>query len=130
VTPDGYIDAAISIGKRKDAIVATFGDMIKVPGSASSLEKERGICADVRIVYSPLDAVRTAAENPGKEVVFLGVGFETTAPAIAGAIEAAARSGLRNFSVLSSVRTIPRRWRSWPAIRPSDRVYLCPPTSA
>lgn len=127
VTPDGYIDAAIAIGRRKDTIVATFGDMLKVPGTAGSLEKERGSGVDVRVVYSPLDAVRLAADHPKKEVVFLGVGFETTAPAIAGAIEAAARQSLRNFSVLSSVRTIPEAMEIL-AADPEVRIeaFLCP----
>ena len=107
VTPDGYIDAAISLGRRPDTILATFGDMLRVPGRESSLEKERGKGQDVRVLYSPLDAVGIAAGNPGKEVVFLGVGFETTAPLIGGAILAAAGKGMTNFSVLSSVRTIP-----------------------
>ncbi|MBI5419359.1 MAG: hydrogenase formation protein HypD, partial [Deltaproteobacteria bacterium] len=94
-------------GKEPDTILATFGDMVRVPGRSSSLEKERGKGVDVRVLYSPLDAVETAARNPGKEVVFLGVGFETTAPSIAGAVLSAEARGLSNFSVLSSVRTIP-----------------------
>src|SRR5512139_863913 len=106
VTPDGYIDAAIALGKG-GALLASFGDMLRVPGTSSSLEREKGAGLDVRVVYSPLDAVALAAGDPGREVVFLGVGFETTAPAIAGAIRTAARRGVANFSVLSSVRTIP-----------------------
>jgi hydrogenase expression/formation protein HypD len=107
VTPDGYIDAAIALGTEKGALMASFGDMLRVPGKSSSLEKEKGNGLDVRIVYSPLDAVALAAASPGREVVFLGVGFETTVPAIAGAIRTAAAQGVANFSVLSSVRTIP-----------------------
>ena len=108
VTPGEYIDAAIGLGKRPDTILATFGDMLRVPGKRSSLEKERAQGIDARVLYSPLDAVELAAKTPGREVVFLGVGFETTAPSIAGAILAAAERGIANFSVLSSVRTIPR----------------------
>jgi hydrogenase expression/formation protein HypD len=127
VTPDGYIDAAVALGKRGDVILATFGDMVKVPGSSTTLEKERGRGADVRVVYSPLDAVEIAARSPGREVVFLGVGFETTAPAIAGAIDAAARKGIGNFSVLASVRTIPEAMAAL-AGDPSVRIegFLCP----
>lgn len=127
VTPDGYIDAAIALGRENGTIIATFGDMLKVPGSASSLEKERGTGADVRVVYSPLDAVEIAAGNPGREVVFLGVGFETTAPAIGGAIRSAALRGVRNFSVLSSVRTIPGAMDAL-ASDPGVRIqgFLCP----
>jgi hydrogenase expression/formation protein HypD len=81
--------------------------MIKVPGSRSSLQKEKAAGRDVRVVYSALDALQTAQENPEKQVVFLGVGFETTAPTIASAIEEAARRGLGNFSVLSLHKTVP-----------------------
>lgn len=127
VTPDGYIDAAIALGKRPDTVIATFGDMLRVPGRHSSLEKERGQGIDVRILYSPLDAVEIAAGNPGKEVVFLGVGFETTAPSIAGAILSAAERKMKNFSVLSSVRTIPLAMEVL-ASDPEVRIegFLCP----
>ncbi|MEK6779348.1 MAG: hydrogenase formation protein HypD, partial [Candidatus Deferrimicrobiota bacterium] len=127
VTPDGYIDAAIALGRRREVILATFGDMVKVPGTSSSLEKERGNGADVRVVYSPLDAVELAARNPKREIVFLGVGFETTAPTIAGAIEAAGRRALANFSVLASVRTIPEAMDAL-AADPAVRIegFLCP----
>ncbi len=127
VTPDGYIDAAVTLGRREGAILATFGDMLRVPGSRTSLEKERSAGADVRVVYSPLDAVALAAGHPGREVVFLGVGFETTAPAIAGAIREAARQGVRNFSVLASVRTIPEAMRALSS-DPECAIegFLCP----
>jgi hydrogenase expression/formation protein HypD len=127
VTPDGYIDAAISLGKRPGTIIATFGDMIRVPGGTSSLERERGSAIDARVLYSPLDAVEIAAKNPEKEVVFLGVGFETTAPSIAGAILSAAERGIANFSVLSSVRTIPLAMEVL-ASDPDVKIegFLCP----
>src|SRR5512134_29153 len=96
VTPDGYIDAAIALGKERGALLASFGDMLRVPGTSSSLEREKGEGLDVRVVYSPLDAVALAAGSPDREVVFLGVGFETTAPAIAGAIRTAAQRGVAN----------------------------------
>ncbi|MGZ8473373.1 MAG: hydrogenase formation protein HypD [Candidatus Deferrimicrobiaceae bacterium] len=127
VTPDGYIDAAIGLGERPDTIIATFGDMLRVPGKRSSLEKERARGIDTRVLYSPLDAVEIAAKNPEKEIVFLGVGFETTAPSIAGAILAAAERRIANFSVLSSVRTIPPAMEVL-ASDPEVRIegFLCP----
>ncbi len=107
VTPIGYVDKAVAYARRPDTIVATFGDMLRVPGSTSSLMQERAGGADVRIVYSTLDAVALAEKNPGKTVVFLGVGFETTAPTIAGSILTAASRGLSNYFVLAAHKTIP-----------------------
>jgi hydrogenase expression/formation protein HypD len=127
VTPDGYIDAAIALGKERGALLASFGDMLRVPGTSSSLEREKGAGLDVRVVYSPLDAVELAAGSPDREVVFLGVGFETTAPAIGGAIRTAAQRRIPNFSVLSSVRTIPEAMGAL-ASDPEVRIegFLCP----
>lgn len=107
VTPNDYVDRAVALCRLPGVIVATFGDMVRVPGSSSSLLEERAKGADVRIVYSPLDAVALAARTPEKKVVFLGVGFETTAPAIGGSIIAARRRGLTNYFVLASHKTIP-----------------------
>lgn len=107
VTPNGYIDRAIALSRLPDTIITTFGDMVRVPGSTSSLMEERARGADVRIVYSPLDAVSMAEKNPDKRVVFLGVGFETTAPTIAGSILTAVAKGLGNYSVLAAHKTIP-----------------------
>ena len=127
VTPDGYVDAAIELGRRPDVTLASFGDMLRVPGKNSTLEKERATGADVRIVYSPLDAVELAAATKDRQIVFLGVGFETTAPTIGGAIRAASERGLQNFSVLSSVRTIPEAMALL-AQDPEIRIqgFLCP----
>ncbi|GAB4240299.1 MAG: hydrogenase formation protein HypD [Deltaproteobacteria bacterium] len=127
VTPDGYIDAAIALGRERGVSLATFGDMLRVPGKTSSLEREKGNGLDVRVVYSPLDAVALAAATPGREIVFLGVGFETTAPAIGGAVRAAAERGVNNFTVLSSVRTIPEAMAAL-AADPGVRIegFLCP----
>jgi hydrogenase expression/formation protein HypD len=108
VTTNGYLDRAIALGRVPDLIIATFGDMLRVPGSSSSLMLERARGADIRVVYSPLDAVRIAAGSPGKRVVFLGVGFETTAPTIAGSILTAQREGLGNYFVLASHKTMPQ----------------------
>jgi hydrogenase expression/formation protein HypD len=107
VTPVGYVDHAIAYARRPETIVTTFGDMLRVPGSTSSLMHERAKGADIRIVYSPLDAVNLAAGNPDKSVVLLGVGFETTAPTIAGSILTAAARGLENFFVLAAHKTMP-----------------------
>ncbi len=107
VTPVGYVDKAIAAAADPANIVATFGDMLRVPGSQSSLMSARAGGADVRIVYSPLDAVTLAAEHPQRRVVFLGVGFETTAPTIAATILEASRRGLSNYCVLASHKTMP-----------------------
>jgi len=107
VTPNDYLDRAIAICRLPEVITATFGDMMRVPGSSSSLMEERAKGADIRIVYSPLDAVAIATRNRAKKVVFLGVGFETTAPTVAGSILAAEAQGLTNYFVLASHKTIP-----------------------
>jgi len=108
VTDPSYIDAAIELAGHPDIIVATFGDLVRVPGSDSSLEQERAAGANVRIVYSPTDALVLARECPSKKVVFLGVGFETTAPTVAWAINQAALDGLKNFFVLCAHKTMPQ----------------------
>jgi hydrogenase expression/formation protein HypD len=107
VTPNDYLDRAVALCRLPGVITATFGDMMRVPGSSSSLMEERAKGADIRIVYSPLDAVALAEANPERKVVFLGVGFETTAPTIAGSILAAEAKGLANYFVLASHKTIP-----------------------
>jgi len=107
VTPNGYIDRAIAYSRLPETIITTFGDMVRVPGSSSSLMEERARGADIRIVYSPLDAVAIARKTSGKKVIFLGVGFETTAPTIAGSILAARAANLSNYFVLASHKTIP-----------------------
>ena len=107
VTDTSYIDAAIDLCRRPNVIIATFGDLLRVPGSESSLERERASGAQVRVVYSPMDAVNFAQEAPGKHVVFLGVGFETTAPTVAWSIRKADREGIKNFSVLCAHKTMP-----------------------
>ncbi len=101
VTANRDIDRAVAIAREPGVTVATFGDMMRVPGSSSSLASEKADGADVRVVYSPLDALAIAEAEPAREVVFMGVGFETTAPAIAACILEAAERGVRNFSVLS-----------------------------
>jgi hydrogenase expression/formation protein HypD len=100
VTAQGYIDAAIDLARRPELCIATYGDMLRVPGRNGSLELHRANGAQVLVVYSIRDALHHAQTNPGTQVVFLAVGFETTAPATAAAVQEAARLGLRNFSVL------------------------------
>lgn len=107
VTCNGYIDAAVEIAHQKDVITATFGDMVKVPGSACSLAVARAEGCDIRVVYSPLDCLEIALENPGKRVVFLSVGFETTIPPIALMIINSRKAGISNISVLTGNKTLP-----------------------
>ncbi len=107
VTPVGLIDKAVEIASRPGAILCSFGDMLRVPGSGSSLFGAKAEGGDVRIVYSPLDALKLARANPSREVVFFAVGFETTAPANAMAVYQAAREGLANFSVLVAHVLVP-----------------------
>jgi hydrogenase expression/formation protein HypD len=107
VTAQGDIDSVIAMAGNPDITLLTFGDMLRVPGTTTSLAEERSRGADVRVVYSPLDAVQMAADNPGREMVFLGIGFETTAPTVAVSIEEARRRELSNFSVLSLHKVVP-----------------------
>lgn len=107
VTPLEMIDRALEIAARDDVIFCSFGDMLRVPGSREDLFSVKARGGDVRIVYSPLDATRIAAENPDREVVFFGVGFETTAPANAMSVVHAQRLGLTNFSLLVSHVLVP-----------------------
>lgn len=107
VTPNHYLDKAIAYTRRDDVIITTFGDMIKVPGSSSSLEKEKGRGGDIRVVYSVMDALKIAQEYPGKNIIFLGIGFETTAPTLAATIKMAKEKNIQNFSVFSGHKLIP-----------------------
>ncbi len=107
VTPNSYVDHAIALSRKKNLVICTFGDMMKVPGSTSSLASEHMNGADVRMVYSTIDALEIAKQNPQLEIVFLGVGFETTSPTIAASIDIADRSSLKNYSVLSANKVVP-----------------------
>ena len=107
VTPNSYLDRAMAISRLHQSIIVTFGDMFRVPGSSSSLASEKSQGGDIRIVYSALDSLSIARENPDRKVVFLGIGFETTAPTVAATILAAEREGLDNFFVLCGHKTIP-----------------------
>ena len=129
VTPTEVIDAILGLAGRNDVIIATYGDMLRVPGSewGRSLAREKALGASVEVVYSPLDAVELARENPEKEVIFLGVGFETTAPGTAAAIVSAKEQGVRNFSVLPMLKRVEPALRA--LIADDDFAvsgFLCP----
>jgi hydrogenase expression/formation protein HypD len=107
VTPLEIIDKALAIAERPDVIFCSFGDMLRVPGSSQDLFRIKSRGGDVRVVYSPLDALTLARENPDKQVVFFGIGFETTAPANAMTVYQAKRLGVPNFSLLVSHVLVP-----------------------
>ncbi|MBL8961795.1 MAG: hydrogenase formation protein HypD [Gemmatimonadetes bacterium] len=107
VTPLEMIDRALAIAAQPGVIFTSFGDMLRVPGSTRDLFRVKSEGGDVRIVYSPLDAVALARQHPDRQVVFFGIGFETTAPANAMAVHLARREGLRNFSMLVSHVLVP-----------------------
>ena len=107
VTENSFIDKAIAYSKMNDVIITTFGDLIRVPGSGSSLEKEKAQGGDIRIVFSGLEALDIAKGNSDKKVIFLGIGFETTAPGTAVTIKEADMAGVRNFYLLSAHKVMP-----------------------
>jgi hydrogenase expression/formation protein HypD len=107
VTPIGIIDEAIALAERPEVILCSFGDMLRVPGSSKSLLQAKAEGADVRILYSPLEAVDLARQHPNKEVVFFAVGFETTAPANALSVVHAAQQQVNNYSILASHVLVP-----------------------
>ena len=107
VTDQTEIDAFIELSRIEGVIITTFGDLMRVPGTTSSLQKQRAEGRDIRVVYSTVDALEIAKKNPDKKVVFLGVGFETTAPTIAAAIYSADQMQVGNFSVISAHKLVP-----------------------
>lgn len=127
VTPNKNIDEAIELCQRPDIILTSYGDMMKVPGSVSSLAAEKATGADIRIVYSTMDALELARNNPEKEVVFFGIGFETTSPTIAAAILRAETEDLKNFSVVGAQKMVPEAIR---ALLTTDEIridgFICP----
>ena len=131
VTPLESIDRALAIAERPEVIVCSFGDMLRVPGSSKDLFAIKSAGGDVRVVYSPLDALRLARDNPDRQVVFFGIGFETTAPANAMTVYQAKRQGITNFSLLVSHVLVPP---AIAAIMESPRcrvqVSLRPPETA
>jgi hydrogenase expression/formation protein HypD len=127
VTPVGYVDHAEALARRPDTTVCTFGDLVRVPSSHGSLERVRAEGGDVRVVYSPRDALAVAVENPSRDVVFLGVGFETTTPTVAAALAEAEERALANFRVLAGHKVMPPPLRAL-AADPAVAVdgLLCP----
>ena len=129
VTPPQVIDAVLELSMEKDVLLTSYGDMLRVPGSRAgdSLLRRRALGARVETVYSPVDAVELALQNPDKQVVFLGVGFETTAPGTAAAVLTAKEKGAKNFSLWSMLKLVE------PALRALIRMdgfrvdgFLCP----
>ncbi|MDR2197779.1 MAG: hydrogenase formation protein HypD [Coriobacteriales bacterium] len=107
VTSNSDIDRIIALTRIPGVTLASFGDMIRVPGSSSSLQTRKAEGADIEVLYSPLDALRLAQERPERQIVFVGVGFETTAPLIAATVERAVAQGVENFSVLVAHKRVP-----------------------
>lgn len=127
VTSEEDVDCAIETCKLPDTILLTFGDMLKVPGTHSSLEKEKSRGRDIRILYSPLDALEVCRKNPDKTVVFFAIGFETTSPTIAATLVQAKRTGVKNFFIYPSHKLIPPAMK---AILDAGEVnidgFICP----
>jgi len=126
VTPPGYIDLALKLSVERDILIASFGDMVRVPGSERSLADARAQGASVQVCYSPTDALRMAGERSERQVVFLGVGFETTAPVVAGVILRAQEMSLKRFSVLSAHKLIPPAMRILAESGVALDGFLCP----
>ncbi|NSW93850.1 MAG: hydrogenase formation protein HypD [Bacteroidales bacterium] len=126
VTSTDFIDKITKLSLEPGTIIATFGDLIRVPGSELSLDKCRSEGADIRIIFSPLEAVSIASVNPSRKVIFPGIGFETTAPGTAVAIKKAKEKGLRNFKVLSAHKIMPPAMEA--IIRDGTRLngFICP----
>ncbi len=123
VTPVGFIDEAILLALEHGATICTFGDLVRVPGSSKSLAAARAAGARIQVVYAPQDAVARAEANPGEEVVFLSVGFETTTPSSCLAVQEAMQKGLKNFSILTANKTMPAAYE---AMKDSTDAFLYP----
>lgn len=126
VTSRGEIDTAIELSKRENVILASFGDMIRVPGTKLSLRQAKAEGADVRVVYSPDDAVKAARENPHKKVVFFAVGFETTAPVTGASLKLAESMNVENYFVLSAHKTAPGVLGALLAEEVKIDAFVCP----
>jgi len=126
VTGNDFIDKAVALARLPDVIVTTFGDMLRVPTGGTSLEKERAAGARVRVVMSPLDSVALAERNPDYRVVFLAIGFETTAPAVAVAVKEARRRRLRNHFLLCGHKLMPPALRALVEGGTAVDGFICP----
>ena len=130
VTSQGYIDVVLQLADRDDCIIATYGDMIRVPGKTGSLET-RQAKSNIKIVLSSEDALQLAKDNPGKNIVFVAVGFETTAPATAVAVKEAAAESIDNFSILSGHKlVVPAMKALLSGKNHNIDAFLCPAMSA
>ena len=123
VTPVDYIDEAIYLALERHATITSFGDLVRVPGRCSSLQKARAEGAKVKVVYSPLDSEKYAREHPDEQVVFLSVGFETTTPSDVIAVKNAIKDGIDNFSILTANKTMPGAYE---AMASSTDAFLYP----
>ena len=129
VTPGEVIDAVLELSMQPNVIITTYGDMVRVPGSipGDNLSRRRALGARVEVVYSPVDAVTIAEDNPNREVVFLGVGFETTAPGTAAAVLTAKERGVKNFSLFSMLKIVEPALRALIASEGFNvQGFLCP----
>ncbi len=126
VTGTGFIDSIISLAGKDDIIICTFGDLLRIPGSESTLEKEKRKGADIRIVFSGLDALEMARKHPEKKVVFPGIGFETTAPGTAVTLLEALRSAIRNFYILSAHKLMPPALEVISGSNTEINGFICP----
>lgn len=127
VTGKEYIDRLLVYSGRKDVIITLFGDLMRIPGSnGRSLDKARAEGADIRIVFSSLDALETAKNNPHKKVIFAGIGFETTAPGTAAAVQKAYNESIVNFMILSAHKTMPQAMEA--ILKDGSRLngFICP----
>jgi hydrogenase expression/formation protein HypD len=126
VTPNRIIDRAVAFARMPDVVVVTFGDMMKVPGSSSSLDREHAKGGDIRIVTSTLEALAIAGRNPDKKTIFIGVGFETTSPTVAASIDVAQRSNVKNYFVLCAHKVMPPAMDALSRGKINIDGYLCP----
>ncbi len=128
VTPISYVDHALALSRLPRTMITTFGDMVRVPGSSGSLAAEMARGAHVQVVFSSLDALKLAQDRPDQQVIFLAVGFETTAPTVAATVEAARSAGVSNFALLCAHKTIPQALQVLgTAGRATLQGLLCPP---
>lgn len=123
VTPTGFIDEAVMLAIDHKATICTFGDLVRVPGTEMSLADARAKGAEIKVVYSPADALRFAQDNPNKEVVFLSVGFETTTPASCLSVMDASERGVKNYSILTANKTMTNAYR---LLKGSADAFLYP----
>jgi hydrogenase expression/formation protein HypD len=126
VTSKGEIDSAIKLAKREEVILTSFGDMIRVPGTTKSLRDAKAEGLDIRVVYSPNDAVKIAQDNPGRKVVFFAVGFETTAPVTAASVKLAEAKGVKNYFVIGAHKTTPGVLSALLAEEVKIDAFVCP----